>query len=339
MRAVSSPRTFGTFEGKPVLEVTIRSSAGATAKILNWGAVIRDLQIPLKDGTLQRVVLGFDDFDSYPARSPYFGALVGRYANRIANGRFELDGKTVELDQNEGHKQTLHGGSGGVSQRLWTITDWTALSVTLALYLPDGDQGFPGNMDVRCTYTFVGDTTLSLTIEATSDATTVANFAQHSYFNLDGSSDIREHRLRIHADAYTPVDDDLIPTGEIAAVGTTPFDFRLLRPIGAMGSVTYDHNFVVNQQVSDGLRLAATLVGGKRLALQVHTTEPGLQFYDGAMIPSLTGLGGKTYGAHAGLCLEAQHFPDSPNQPRFPSTVLHASETYRQTTEFRFTNV
>lgn len=338
MRAVSSPHTFGTFEGKPVLEATIRSSAGATAKILSWGAVIRDLQIPLKDGTLQRVVLGFDDFESYPAQSPYFGALVGRYANRIANGRFEQDGKTVELDRNEGHKQTLHGGRGGVSQRLWTITDWTASSVTLALYLPDGDQGFPGNMDVRCIYTFVGDTTLNLTIEATSDATTVANFAQHSYFNLDGSSDIREHRLRIHADAYTPVDDDLIPTGEIAAVEATPFDFRLLRPIGAMGSAAYDHNFVLDQHLSDGLRQAATLIGGKRLALQIHTTEPGLQFYDGAMIPALTGLDGKIYGAHAGLCLEAQHFPDSPNQPHFPSTVLHPGETYRQTTEFRFTN-
>lgn len=338
MHAVSNPHTFGTFEGKPVLEATICSSAGARAKILSWGAVIRDLQIPLKDGTLQRVVLGFDDFESYPARSPYFGALVGRYANRIANGRFELDGKTVELDRNEGQKQTLHGGRDGVSQRLWTITDWTASSVTLALYLPDGDQGFPGNMDVRCTYTFVSDTTLSLTIEATSDATTVASFAQHSYFNLDGSSDIREHRLRIHADAYTPVDDDLIPTGEIAAVEATPFDFRLLRPIGTMGSATYDHNFVLDQYPSDGLRQAATLVGGKRLALQIHTTEPGLQFYDGAMIPALTGLDGKTYGAHAGLCLEAQHFPDSPNQPHFPSTVLQAGETYRQTTEFRFTN-
>jgi len=338
MRDDAQPEPFGTFQGEPVFEITIRSPAGAVARILNWGAVIKDLQIPLSDGTLQRVVLGLDNFDDYPASSPYFGALAGRYANRIANGRFVLDGTTVHLDQNEG-TQTLHGGSGGVSQRLWTIAGWSQSSVTLALNLPDGDQGFPGNMDVRCTYSFIGETTLCVEIEAVTDAATVANFAQHSYFNLDGSSDIRDHRLRILADAYTPVDGNLIPTGEITGVDETAYDFRLPRRIGTSGSTLYDHNFVLSEPTSDGMRFAASLVAGNGLALQVYTTEPGLQFYDGAKIPALTGLDSTRYGPHAGLCLEAQHFPDSPNQPHFPNTALRPGETYRQRTEFRFHNV
>ncbi len=329
---------FGTFDAEPVYEATIQSPAGAVAKILSWGAVIRDLQIPLRDGSLQGVVLGFDTFAPYPSRSPYFGALVGRYANRIANGRFVLDGNDIQLDRNE-NVQTLHGGSNGVSQRRWTMTTWSRSSVTLALHLPDGDQGFPGNMDIRCTYGFVGDTTLAVDIHAVSDAATVVNFAQHSYFNLDGASDIRNHRLRILADAYTPVGDNLIPTGEVAAVDTTAYDFRLPRRIGTHGSTPYDHNFVLSEPVSDGMRFAASLVGGNGLALHVHTNEPGLQFYDGAMIPPLTGLGGRRYGPHAGLCLEAQHFPDSPNQPHFPTTVLRPGRTYHQRTEFRFHNV
>ncbi len=193
MRDNAQPELFGTFQGEPVFQVTIRSPAGAVARILNWGAVIRDLQIPLSDGILQRVVLGFDGFDDYPALSPYFGALVGRYANRIADGRFLLDGKIVQLDLNEHGVQTLHGGSGGVSQRLWTIAGWSQSSVTLSINLPDGDQGFPGNMDVHCTYS-LDDLTLCVEVEAVTDAPTVANFAQHSYFNLDGSSDIRDHR-------------------------------------------------------------------------------------------------------------------------------------------------
>ncbi|CAN7695690.1 galactose mutarotase [Phyllobacterium sp. LjRoot231] len=338
MRDDVQPEPFGTFQGEPVFQATIRSSAGAVARILNWGAVIRDLQIPLSDGTLQRVVLGFDSFDDYPALSSYFGALVGCYANRIANGRFVLDGETVHLNQNEG-TQTLHGGSGGVSQRLWAIAEASQSSITLALHSPDGDQGFPGNVDIRCTYSFIGDAILCVEIEAVTDAPTVANFAQHSYFNLDGSSDIRDHRLRILADAYTPVDGDLIPTGEITGIDETAYDFRLPRRIGTSGSTLYDHNFVLSEPISDGVRFAASLVAGNGLAMQVHTTEPGLQFYDGAKIPAATGIGGMRYGPHAGLCLEAQHFPDSPNQPQFPSTILRPGETYRQRTEFRFHNV
>lgn len=339
MCAIASPRPFGTFEGQPVLQATISSPTGAVANILNWGAVIRDLQVPLKEGALQRVVLGFDDFASYLKQSPYFGALVGRYANRIANGQFKLNDKIIELDRNENGKQTLHGGSGGVSQRLWKIMDWTASSVTLGIHLPDGDQGFPGNMNVRCTYAFVEDSILRLSVEAVSDAVTVANFAQHSYFNLDGTSDIRDHRLRIYSDTYTPVDADLIPTGNISPVAVTAFDFRTERKIGNVDGNTYDHNFVLSGSMQSGLRLAATLTGSNRLSMQVHTSEPGLQFYDGAMIPSLTGLDGAYYTAHAGICLEAQSFPDGPNQPGFPSAWLSPGETYRQTTEFRFKNV
>ncbi|MEK1888949.1 MAG: aldose epimerase family protein [Phyllobacterium sp.] len=338
MSAVHNHKTFGVFEGETVWEFTIRSSAGSIANILNWGAVIRDLQIPLSNDTLQRVVLGFDEFAPYPERSPYFGALVGRYANRISNGRFVLDGRTIELDRNERGVQTLHGGCGGVSQRVWTIADYDESSVALALHLSNGDQGFPGNLDLRCTYRFEGDATLRVDIEATTDAPTVANFAQHSYFNLDGSNDIRDHRLRILADAYTPVDAGLIPTGEILPVEGSAFDFRLPRRIGVEGSTLYDHNFVLSEPLSDEMRFAASLVGSNGLAMQVYTSEPGLQFYDGAMIPALVGLGGKPYARFAGLCLEAQHFPDSPNQAHFPSTVLLPGQTYRQRTEFRFHN-
>ncbi|MBN9135578.1 MAG: galactose mutarotase, partial [Phyllobacterium sp.] len=215
MRALLGPQPFGMFAGEPVFQATIQSPSGALAHVLNWGAVIRDLHIPLADGTPQRVVLGFDHFDPYPVQSPYFGALVGRYANRIARGRFTLDGREYQLDRNEGGKQTLHGGAMGTSQRLWTIADWSASSVTLALRLPDGDQGFPGAMKVRCTYRFTADSTLCMDITATTDAPTVTSFAQHSYFNLDASDDIRDHRLQIFADSYTPVADDLIPTGDI----------------------------------------------------------------------------------------------------------------------------
>ncbi|QND50554.1 galactose mutarotase (plasmid) [Phyllobacterium sp. 628] len=339
MRALLGPQPFGMFSGEPVFQATIQSPSGALAHILNWGAVIRDLQVPLLDGKLQRVVLGFDTFDPYPLQSPYFGALVGRYANRIAHGRFSLDGKDYQLNRNEGGKQTLHGGANGVSQRLWTVTDWNASSVTLALHLPDGDQGFPGAMNVRCTYSFGDNSTLRVEVEADTDAPTVANFAQHSYFNLDGSDDIRDHTLQIFASSYTPVSADLIPTGEIAPVETTPFDFQLPQLIGTHASASYDHNFVLSGTPRNGLRFAASLGARNGLEMQVHTSETGLQFYDGAMIaPSLAGLDGKRYGPHAGLCLEAQCFPDSPNQPHFPSAVLRPGETYRQHTEFRFYN-
>lgn len=340
MRALLGPQPYAMVAGEPVFQATIQSPSGALAHVLNWGAVIRDLHIPLADGTPQRVVLGFDEFDPYPARSPYFGALVGRYANRIAHGRFTLDGREYQLDRNEGGRQTLHGGTGGVSQRLWTIAGWSASSVTLALRLADGDQGFPGAMEVHCTYSFTSDSTLRMDIQAASDAPTLASFAQHSYFNLDGSDDIRSHRLQIFADAYTPVSADLIPTGEILPVDRTPFDFRLQRLIGAQPTTAYDHNFVLSGVVSGGMRHAATLAAANGLEMQLHTSEPGLQFYDGSMIgSSLVGLEGKHYGPHAGLCLEAQRFPDSPNQPHFPGTVLRPGETYRQHTEFRFLQV
>lgn len=337
MHALLGPQPFGMYSGEPVFQATIQSASGAIAHILNWGAVIRDLQIPLSGDRLQRVVLGFDQFDHYPTQSPYFGALVGRYANRIAHGRFTLDGKEYVLDRNEGGKQTLHGGSKGVSQRLWEIINWSASSVTLELQLPDGDQGFPGMMNVRCTYSFTAGSTLRMEIEAKTDAPTVANFAQHSYFNLDGSDTVRDHSLQIFADSYTPVSDDLIPTGEILPVDRTLFDFRQRRLIGEHPSTAYDHNWALNGDIKDGLCHAASLAARNGLEMQVHTSEPGLQFYDGRMIdPSLVGLAGTFYGPHAGLCLEAQRFPDSPNQLHFPSAVLRPGATYRQQTEFRF---
>lgn len=337
---------FGTLENRPVHAATI-ASGGARASIIEYGAVLRDLVVPLPGGGEQRVVLGFDRLEDYVLHSPHAGAIAGRFANRIGHGRFTLDGETYDLPRNQAGKHTLHGGGAGFGKRAWALLHADAASVTLGLHSPDGDAGFPGAMTVTCRYTLAG-ATLRVEITAFTDRPTVLNLTNHAYFNLDGSLDILDHELQVMANLITPVDADLIPNGALAPVSGTPYDFRTPRPILALGAdgapCHYDNNFVLRRATTERtacgaeLALAAALSSPKSgLKMEVWTTEPCLQVYDAAKLNiPVPGLGGAMYGAHAGLCLEAQHAPDSPNLPHLPSTVLRPGALYRHITEFRF---
>ena len=336
---MSSARTapFGSTGGVDVTEVTIRSKAGAEAKILTWGAVVRDLTVPTASGP-QRVVLGLTSLGDYEAYSPHFGAVPGRFANRIANGRFTLDGVTYDLPRNEHGVTCLHGGTHGFGTIPWRLAGHSETSVTLALRSPDGDQGFPGTCEATCVYTMLEPATLRFDLSATTDKPTVVNLTNHCYFNLDGSTDVRDHEVTIHADAMTPTDAALIPTGAIESVDGTPFDFRAPRTIRAAGGQLYDLNYVLSgRRGADGLVHAATVRGTTGVTLSVHTDQPGLQFYDAAKLDCpVPGLDGVRYGPHAGFCMETQLFPDAPNQPTFPSSVLRPGERYAHASEFRF---
>jgi aldose 1-epimerase len=331
-------RVFGSLDGTDIIEVTIHSDAGAEARIITWGAALRDLLVPAKAGP-QRVVLGFDSFENYRLHSPHFGANPGRVANRIGHGRFGLDGVGYEVDKNQHGVHTLHGGAHGFSKRPWSVVASDNRSVTLALVSEDGDMGFPGRVIATCHYVLVEPATLHIAYTATTDKATPVNLAHHSYFNLDGEPDILDHHLLIAADFYTPTDQDLIPTGEILSVADTPYDFRIDRPIRletANGLFRYDTNFVLRSARSLG-HAATAWSPRSGVTLEAWTTEPGLQFYDSAKLnPPVPGLGGVKYGPNAGFCLEAQGFPDSVNKPHFPSQILRPGEVYRQTTEYRF---
>lgn len=333
---MSSAQTapFGTADGVDITEVTIRSRGGAEARILTWGAVVRDLRVPTAGG-LHPVVLGLNSLDDYRAYSPHFGAVPGRFANRIARGRFTLDGTTYELPRNEHGITCLHGGTHGFGTIPWRLVTATENSVTLALRSADGDQGFPGTLDATCVYTMLEPATLRFELSATTDKATVVNLTNHCYFNLDGSADIRDHQVTIHADAVTPTDADLIPTGDIKPVDGTPFDFRSARTVRAAGGQLYDLNYVLSGE--PGFKHAATVRGTTGVTLDVYTDQPGLQFYDAAKLDCpVPGLSGAPYGPHAGFCMETQLFPDAPNQPGFPSSVLRPGERYAHATEFRF---
>lgn len=335
-------RSFGEADGQHVQEITIRSDAGAEASILTFGALMRDMTVPLDGGARQRVVLGLESMEDYLAHSPSFGITAGRYANRIAHGRFALDGTHVQLDLNQAGKHTLHGGTKGFGKRVWQLAAHDESSATLTLVSPDGDMGFPGAMTVTTRYALYGVGTLLVEMTATADAPTLVNLAHHSYWNLDGSPDILDHELQIAAGFYTPVDDDLITTGEILAVAGTPFDFRTPRPIrfpGQDGPFAYDHNWVLAgaRPAPGGLRHALSLHSRRNgLGLEVHTTEPGIQVYTGGKLNvAVPGLGGARYGMFGGVAIEPQIFPDSPNKPHFPNPVLRPGEVYRQVSEYR----
>jgi aldose 1-epimerase len=333
-----SVHVFGEVDGVPVVEVDIASKAGATAKILSWGAVLRDLVVPTPRGP-QRVTLGLNTLADYKAHSPSFGAVPGRFANRIANGSFTLDGAVYFLDRKPNEKHTLHGGPHGFGKRVWQLGKHDASSVMLTLRSPDDDSGFPGNLQATCIYRLMEPAILRVELSAVCDKPTVVNLTQHAYFNLDGSADILDHELMLNCDFYTPTDAELIPTGEIRAVAGTPYDFRKPRPVRNESGTTYDTNFIAARQPGeDGLAHMATLRSPKNgLRLELHTSEPGVQFYDAAKLNCpAPGLDGVHYGAHAGLCLEPQLFPDSPNRRHFSNCVLRPDEEYRHFSEFRF---
>lgn len=329
---------FGEVDGTGVQEITIRSPEGAEAKIITWGAVIRDLVVPVA-GRPQTTVLGLNSMADYRAHSPSFGAVPGRFANRIARGQFVLDGTSYQLPLNEKGRTTLHGGPKGFGKQPWRLLEHDATSVTLGLTSADGDAGFPGRLEVVCRYALHG-LALRMELTATTDASTIVNLTNHSYFNLDGSADVRDHELMVAAAFRTAVDEDLIPTGAIVPVAATPFDFRAPRPIRDPSGQTYDTNYVLARQPdpTTGLAHAVTLRSARNgLTLEVATNQFGIQVYDGSKVNvPVEGLNGVRYGAFAGMALETQTFPDAPNHRHFPSSVVRPGEIYSQTTEYRF---
>ncbi|MFE1990861.1 aldose epimerase family protein [Streptomyces parvulus] len=326
-------------------------NGGTRMKVLSYGGVVQSLEIPDRRGRYANVSAGFSALDDYVASSPYFGALIGRYGNRIGRGRFTLDGKAYQLSVNDG-EQSLHGGAQGFDKRVWDVEPFTAGSdVGLVLYYTsvDGEMGYPGTLRAKVTYTLTRRGEWRVDYEATTDKATVVNLTSHVYWNLagEGSGTVEDHELSIAASRYTPTDAGLIPTGELAGVAGTPFDFRRVKPVGRdirddhpqlVTAKGFDHNWVLDKGVTERPEHVATLrdpASGR--TLRIATDQPGLQFYSGNFLDgTLTGTGGTLYRQGDALCLETQHFPDSPNQPSFPSTVLRPGETYRTSTVHSF---
>ena len=363
--ASATVEPFGTAPDGTDVERWTLSNGDVTMRVLTYGGIIQTLEVPDASGEVENVVLGFDDLAGYVEDNnpgPYFGALIGRYGNSIAGGSFELDGTTYQLPLNNG-PNTLHGGPAGFDTKVWEATDVSnddVAALELELVSEDGDQGFPGTLTSTVTYTLDADSRLEVHYEATTDAATVVNLTQHTYWNLAGenSGSIYDHELQIDASGYTPVDETLIPTGEIAPVEGTPFDFRQPTAIGErirqddqqlLYGQGYDHNWALDREGNgaregsdseDALEQAAVLRDpGSGRTLTISTTEPGLQFYSGNFLDgTLVGTGGTIYRQGDGLALETQHYPDSPNQPDFPSTTLLPAEVYDSTTVFQLSN-
>lgn len=350
--ATITSEPWGTTEDGTAVERYTLSNRGMTVRILTYGGIIQSLEVPNGRKDPVNVVLGFADLQGYLDNNnpgPYFGALIGRYGNRIANGQFELDGTTYQLPINN-DPNSLHGGFNGFDTKVWTATPIQnngTVGLQLNYLSPDGEEGYPGNLDVQVTYTLTRDQKLEIHYTATTDAPTVVNLTNHTYWNLqgEGTSSILDHELTLRASGYTPVDSTLIPTGEIADVSGTPMDFRSATAIGErirepfeqlLFGQGYDHNWVLDRPDDGSLQLAAKLRDpDSGRTLKMWTTEPGIQFYSGNFLDAtLVGTGGHVYRQSDGLALETQHFPDSPNQPQFPSTTLRPGETYDTTTVF-----
>ncbi len=341
-----------TSEGVSVSRYVLSNKKGVEAMVISYGATLVSLKVPDRNGKAADIVLGYDDLSGYEQGKSFFGATIGRYGNRIAGGEFTLDGTVFHLPKNDG-PNSLHGGTKGFNKRVWTGVDRSradAEVLELSYASPDGEEGYPGTLMVKVTYTLPTETNeLRIDYAATTDKDTVVNLTNHSYFNLSGDArkEIVDHQLLLRAPQFTPVDSTLIPTGELHAVHGTPFDFTKLTVIGARINQDdeqlkfgkgYDHNWVLERAEKGGLQLAAEVfepTSGR--VLEVLTTEPGIQFYSGNFLDGTAkGKGGQLYGHRTGLCLETQHFPDSPNHPKFPSTVLKPGESYRSSTVLHF---
>ena len=343
--------SFGkTKEGQEVTLYTLTNSNGIESKITDYGGIVVSLKVPDRSGKMDDVVLGFDNLDGYLKGHPFFGALVGRYGNRIGKGRFTLNGVEYKLATNNGENH-LHGGIKGFDKAVWKAKELktnSGVGLELTYLSKDGEEGYPGNLSVRVVYTLTDKNELKIDYFATTDKDTVVNLTNHSYFNLagQGNGDILKHEVTINADNFTPVDSTLIPTGELRRVKNTPFDFTTSTAIGKRVEQDdeqlkfgggYDHNFVVNGKPGVLRQAVKVAEPSSGRVMEVLTTEPGVQFYIGNFLDgSLTGKNGKVYQRRYGFCFETQHFPDSPNKPKFPSTVLKKGETYRTTTIYRF---
>ncbi|MFB3852922.1 MAG: aldose epimerase family protein [Vicinamibacterales bacterium] len=342
-------RDFGkTKEGVPVDLYTLTNSKGMVVRITNYGGIVTELHVPDRGGRLGDVVLGFDNLEQYLAGHPYFGAIIGRVGNRIAKGRFTLDGKQYQLATNDGPNH-LHGGVKGFDKVVWKAEPAStpdSSSLRLSYVSPDGEEGYPGTLSVVVVYSLNNANELRVDYTAETDKPTPVNLTHHSYFNLagEGTGDITGHELMLEADAYTPVDDTLIPTGEIKPVSGTVFDFTTPQPIGSRIAQVpgrppggYDHNFVVRTGGTTMKTVARVYEPKTGRVLEIDTVEPGIQFYSGNFLDgTLKGKSGVAYTKHAGFCLETQHFPDSVNRPNFPSTILRPGQIYRTTTVMRF---
>ncbi len=341
---------YGTANGQPVELFTLTNASGFEAQVTNYGGILVSLKVPDRSGKLADVVLGYDDLAGYLKGTSFFGALVGRYGNRIGKARFSLDGVEYKLAANNGENH-LHGGVKGFNQVVWTAgTRQTpeGVSVELMYLSKDGEEGYPGNLSVTVVYTLTNKNELKIDYTATTDKDTVVNLTHHSYFNLagQGNGDILGHLLTIDASRFTPVDSGLIPTGELRSVKGTPFDFTKPMPIGSRIDADdeqikfgggYDHNFVLDGKWGSMQRAARVVEPTSGRVMEVWTTEPGVQFYTGNFLNgSETGTGGMVYKRRYAFCLETQHFPDSPNKPSFPTTELKPGERYHTTTIYRF---
>jgi aldose 1-epimerase len=347
-----SKAAFGTLpDGTAVDLYTLVNANGMEVRASNYGGLITALLVPDGSGKVSDVTLGLKSFDDYVKNPPYFGALIGRYGNRIAKGQFKIDDQTFKLPKNDG-PNTLHGGPKGFDKVVWQAEPFEkedSVGVIFTYTSKDGEEGFPGNLQTRVTYTLTDKNELSFDYHATTDKPTVVNLTQHAYFNLagDGVGDVLGHEVTIYANEYTPVNKQLIPTGKIETVTDTPFDFRNKVILGTRVNVDneqikfgqgIDHNFVLRKKEPGSLTLAARVSeASTRRVMEVHTTEPGVQFYTGNFLDDkLAAKSGKPYAKHSGFCLETQHYPDSPNQAEFPSTVLRPGEEYNSKTVYTF---
>lgn len=332
----------GVLDSQTVERFTIENGNGLQARLISYGATLTALELPGPNGAPVNVTLGYDDLDEYVQRAGFFGCAVGRFANRIAGGRFELDGSSYMLPRNENGVGTLHGGDRGLDKYVWNGTPADDSSVRFECQSPDRDQGFPGTLNVAFTYSLTADNKLVMAYEARTDRPTPVNLTNHAYWNLAGAGtdSILDHEITLHAEKYLPVDDKAIPTGEQAAVAGTPMDFATPHRIGERIAEVpggYDHCYVLNDRVAAEPALAAAVhepQSGRRM--NVWTDQPGIQFYTGNFLDSEPGADGKTYDKNGAFCLEAQQFPDCVNQPTFPQATLRPGDTYRHTTIHEF---
>ncbi|MEI6278775.1 MAG: aldose epimerase family protein [Verrucomicrobiae bacterium] len=344
-----SVQPFGKTPGGKTVDIyTLRNAKGAEARITNYGGIVVSLKVPDRKGRMEDVVLGYDHLKDYIKANPYFGALIGRYGNRIRKGKFELDGKRCQLAINNA-PNALHGGLKGFDKVVWEakpLASKSGPSLELTYTSKDGEEGYPGNLTVKAVYTLTDKNELRIDFTATTDKPTVVNLTHHSYFNLAGSGDILGHVVTIQADKFTPVDKTLIPTGELRPVKGTPFDFRKQTAIGSRIAKAdeqlkfgrgYDHNWVFGKPPGKLAVVAKVHEPTTGRTMEVLTTEPGMQFYSGNFLDgTIVGKGGKIYRFRNGFCMEPQHFPDSPNKPGFPSVVLRPGQTYKNTIIYRF---
>ncbi|MEN8213124.1 MAG: aldose epimerase family protein [Pseudomonadota bacterium] len=345
-------KPFGTVDGRTVDLYRLSNASGSSAEITNYGGIVVSLSVPDRKGRMDDIVLGFDSIGEYIEKSPHFGCITGRFANRIARGRFTLDGKNYQLATNHGANH-LHGGMVGFDKRVWKAeaVNGSNPALKLSYVSPDGEEGYPGTLETEVTYTLTSDNDLRIDYLATTDMPTIVNLTNHSYFNLAGHDNVNaetmlRHELTIVAERYTPIDEASIPLGQLAEVEGTPLDFHTPAAVGKhinddhpqlKNADGYDHNYVLKTGKDKRLIHAATVYeAGSGRVMEVHTTEPGVQLYTGNSLNAMRGKNGKSYQRRSALCLETQGYPDSPNHPDFPSTILRPGETYTQTTIYAF---